>query len=62
MGFSFRVKVALLFGALKATCRHVFRTGYFPREWPLKLSIIMGVTKTLCAFFPENTVEEVLYC
>ena len=62
MGVSFRVKVFLLFAALQAARRHIFRTGHFPREWPLKLSIIMGVTKALFRLLSENTVEEVLYC
>ena len=60
MGFTLRTKVNLVIAALKATCRHIFRTGYFPPEWPLKLSVIMGVTKALFSFLPDYTVEEVL--
>lgn len=59
MGFTLRIKVGLVFAALQALCRHVFRTGYFPREWPLKLSLIMGIKKALFAFLPDTTVEEV---
>src|SRR5271169_3677278 len=61
MGVTLRIKLGLVFAALQAICRHVFRTGYFPREWPLKLSIIMGVSKALFSFLPELTVEEVFF-
>jgi hypothetical protein len=60
MRFTLRIKLSLVIAALKATCRHIFRTGYFPAEWPLRLSVRMGVAKALFSFLPDTTVEEVL--
>ena len=60
MGITLRIKVNIIFAALQAACRHIFRTGYFPREWPLKLSIIMGICKAIFGFFPSATIEEVV--
>jgi hypothetical protein len=55
-----RIKVSLVIAALKATGHHIFRTGYFPAEWSLRLSVRMGVGKALFSFLPDTTVEDVL--
>jgi len=58
MYIPWRVKLGLVFSALVALGRHVFRTGYFPKEWPLKLSLAMGIMKAAFGYFPEFTMEE----
>jgi len=59
MGFNWRIKVGILASAIQSALRWVFG-GYFPREWPLKLALIMGVSKTLFNYLSEFTIEEVL--
>jgi hypothetical protein len=59
MHIPLRVKLGIAVAAFVAAGRHILRTGYFPREWPLKLSLAMGVLKAALRYLPEFTVEEV---
>ena len=59
MGITLRIKLSIALAALQAACHHIFHIGYFPHEWPLKLSVIMGVNKAISGFLPSATVEEV---
>jgi hypothetical protein len=60
MKLNFKVSALLLFAVIKAVVRKVFRTGYYPKQWPVKLAIITGFTEALFSFIPEFTIEEVL--
>src|SRR5271156_1137399 len=53
-----RIISSLLVSAIGAALRHLFRTGYYPKEWPLKMSLITGVTKGLFGLMTSTTIEE----
>jgi hypothetical protein len=59
MYIPWRVKLGLGLAALVSFGRHILRTGYFPREWPLKLSMVMGIMKAAFGYLSEFTMEEV---
>jgi hypothetical protein len=54
-----RIQFGLAVAALMSFGRHFLRTGYFPREWPLKLSLVMGIMKAAFGYISEFTLEEV---
>jgi len=53
-----RLVSTLVVSGIGALLRHLFRTGYYPKEWPLKLSLIMGITKGMFGLLSFTTIEE----
>lgn len=60
MALDIRIITKLIWNASKAACQHIFRTGFYPYEWPLRLAVIMGVNKAFMDCLAFCTIEEVL--
>jgi hypothetical protein len=51
--------MGMAFGGVGYFFRWLFRTGYFPKQWPLQLAMIIGITKSVFGYISEFTIEEV---
>jgi len=60
MYIPFGVAAKLAVAGLQAAGRQLFRTGYFPPQWPLKLAVITSINKAVIHSVPLITVEEVV--